>query len=92
MIAVDPTVIALGRQVYISGYNEYDKYDGFYSCEDTGGAIVGNTIDIYTGSEINDAIQFGRRQMKVWVLETPDDEYHHCLRAPTVISHSDALR
>ena len=74
MIAVDPTVIALGRQVYISGYNEYDKYDGFYSCEDTGGAIVGNTIDIYTGSEINDAIQFGRRQMKVWGLETPDDE------------------
>lgn len=73
MIAVDPTVIALGRQVYISGYNDYDKYDGFYSCEDTGGAIVGNTIDVYTGSELSAATQFGRRQMKVWVLETPDD-------------------
>ncbi len=74
MIAVDPTVIALGRQVYFPDITNTINTTAFYSCEDTGGAIVGNTIDIYTGSEINDAIQFGRRQMKVWVLETPDDE------------------
>lgn len=74
MIAVDPTVIALGKQVYITGYNDYNKYDGFYSCEDTGGVIVGNMIDIYTGSDISDATQFGRRQMKVYVLETPEQK------------------
>lgn len=69
MIAVDPQVVALGSRVYVSGYNGYNMYDGFYSAEDTGGAIIGDKIDVYTGSDVNDAIQFGRRYMRIYVFD-----------------------
>lgn len=69
MIAVDPDIIALGSSVYIMGENGYSMFDGFYKAEDTGGLIVGDRIDVYTGGDINVAINFGRRAMRVYIFE-----------------------
>lgn len=61
VVAVDPDVIPLGSRVYIPGY-------GVALAADTGGAIVGNRIDLCMES-YGDAMRFGRRSVKVYVLE-----------------------
>lgn len=61
IVAVDPGVIPLGTKLYIPGY-------GFAIAGDTGGAIVGNRIDLGFDS-ISDAMQFGRRPVKVYTLK-----------------------
>jgi len=66
MIAVDPTVIPLGTQVYVVG--DYGDY-GVCSAEDTGGAIKGNKIDIYLGDDMEVLMNFGIRKMRVYILE-----------------------
>jgi 3D (Asp-Asp-Asp) domain-containing protein len=60
IVAVDPSVIPLGTRLYIPGY-------GFAIAGDTGGAIHGNRIDLGFDS-IGDAVQFGRRLVKVYTL------------------------
>jgi 3D (Asp-Asp-Asp) domain-containing protein len=60
LIAVDPSVIPLGKRVYVEGY-------GYAITGDTGGAIHGNRIDIYMASK-HDAINWGVRTVKVTVL------------------------
>lgn len=60
IVAVDPRVIPLGTRLYIPGY-------GFAIAGDTGGAIVGHRIDLGFNS-IADAMQFGRRTVKVYTL------------------------
>lgn len=60
IVAVDPHVIPLGTRLYIPGY-------GFAIAGDTGGAIRGNRIDLGFDS-LNDAIEFGRREVKVYTL------------------------
>jgi len=60
VVAVDPEVIPLGSRVYIPGY-------GFAIAADTGGAIIGNRIDLCM-EDYDEAIQFGRRPVKVYVL------------------------
>ncbi len=45
-IAVDPSVIPLGSRVYIPAYRN-DGHGGWFIAQDTGGAIVGNRIDVY---------------------------------------------
>ncbi|HLI97663.1 MAG TPA: ubiquitin-like domain-containing protein [Candidatus Baltobacteraceae bacterium] len=60
IVAVDPGVIPLGTRLYIPGY-------GFAIAGDTGGAIRGNRIDLGFDS-IGDAVQFGRRPVKVYTL------------------------
>jgi 3D (Asp-Asp-Asp) domain-containing protein len=48
IIAVDPTVIPLGTQMYVPGY-------GFGIAADTGGAIKGNKIDLgYGENDVKD--------------------------------------
>ncbi len=59
-VAVDPNVIPLGTRLYIPGY-------GYAVAEDTGGAIKGNKIDVWVPS-YDEAIQFGRRDVTVYVL------------------------
>ena len=59
-IAVDPRVIPYGTKVEIEGY-------GTYIAEDCGGAVKGNIIDIYIPG-YNNCIQFGRRKVKVYIL------------------------
>jgi len=61
LIAVDPGVIPLGSLVYVDGY-------GFAYAADRGGAIRGNRIDILKGNH-NEALRFGRKELKVYVLK-----------------------
>ena len=58
-IAVDPSVIPLGSEVYIEGV-------GARRAEDTGGNIVGNTIDIYMGSNA-ECISWGARYVTIYI-------------------------
>lgn len=61
LVAVDPSVIPLGTRLYIEGY-------GYAYAADTGGAIVGNRIDLFFDSEWQ-CNQWGRRTVKVYILE-----------------------
>ena len=65
-IAVDPKVIPLGSRVYIEGANGKWIY-GIATCEDTGGAIKGNIIDLYFDT-IAECWAFGRRKATVYIL------------------------
>jgi len=68
-IAVDPRVIPLLTHVFVEGLCSYSaQFDGRYFATDTGSAIVGNRIDIYF-ERVEDALSFGRRRMRVFVLE-----------------------
>ncbi|MBT2583828.1 DUF348 domain-containing protein [Planococcus sp. ISL-109] len=60
VIAVDPRVIPLGSKVWVEGY-------GNAIAGDTGGAIKGNKIDLFMPNRA-DAIAFGRKQVKIKVL------------------------
>lgn len=61
VIAVDPDVIPLGSTVYVPGYGEY-------VAGDTGGAIIGNRVDLHMES-VADAFEFGRRTIDVQIIE-----------------------
>lgn len=61
IVAVDPRVIPLGTKLYIPGY-------GPALAADTGGWIKGNRIDLCFNS-LEEAIQWGRREVKVYVVE-----------------------
>jgi len=60
VVAVDPHVIPLGSKLYIQGY-------GAAIAADTGGAIIGNRIDLCMDS-YQAAISFGRQPVKVYLL------------------------
>lgn len=62
IIAVDPSVIPYGSRVYIP------KFKKTFIAEDTGGAIVGNRIDIYVSSE-KEARQLGVQYLDVYIIE-----------------------
>ncbi len=59
-IAVDPSVIPLGTNVYVEGY-------GFARAEDTGGNIKGNTIDVYKNSQ-SACLNWGVRHVTIYIL------------------------
>lgn len=61
VVAVDTDVIPLGTRLYIPGY-------GMAIAGDTGGAIYGERIDLCMES-YGEAMEFGRRWVKVYVLE-----------------------
>lgn len=60
IIAVDPSVIPMGSQVYVEGY-------GYATAADKGGAIKGNKIDVFFSSK-NDAYRWGVKKVKIRVL------------------------
>lgn len=60
VVAVDPRVIRLGSRLFIPGY-------GTAIAADTGGAIVGNRIDLCMDS-YRSALNWGRQPVKVYVL------------------------
>jgi 3D (Asp-Asp-Asp) domain-containing protein len=64
MIAADPRLLPLGSRVRI----EAGSYSGEYVVTDTGGAVKGHRIDIWTPTA-RDAMRFGRRPVKLTVLE-----------------------
>ncbi|TGE36500.1 DUF348 domain-containing protein [Desulfosporosinus fructosivorans] len=59
VIAVDPSVIRLGENVYVEGYGQARALD-------TGGAIKGNRIDLYMNST-EAALSYGVRNVMVYV-------------------------
>jgi len=59
IVAVDPSVISLGENVYVEGY-------GNARALDTGGAIKGNRIDLYMNSE-EAARSWGVRNVMIYV-------------------------
>jgi 3D (Asp-Asp-Asp) domain-containing protein len=59
IIAVDPRVISLGENVYVEGY-------GNARALDTGGAIIGNRIDLYMNSK-EAASAWGVRNVMLYV-------------------------
>ena len=61
IVAVDDRVIPMGTRMYIPGY-------GFALAADRGGAIKGMRIDLCYPTYA-EAIQFGRRKVKVYLLD-----------------------
>ncbi len=66
IVAVDPGIIPLGSKLYIESPDGKFVY-GHAIAADTGGAIKGNRIDLCYNTR-QEAINFGRRQMKVYIL------------------------
>ena len=66
LIAADPRVLPIGTRVRL----EAGPWTGEYLVADTGGAIKGRKIDIWTPSS-REAMQFGRRAVKLTVLSLP---------------------
>lgn len=66
VIAVDPTVIPLGSKVYVKGaYGDY----GYCSADDIGSGIKGNHIDIFMECSREEMMEFGIRNMRVYILD-----------------------
>jgi 3D (Asp-Asp-Asp) domain-containing protein len=63
LIAADPALLPLGSRVRL----DHPGYSGEYLVADTGGAIRGRRIDIWTPST-REAMRFGRRTVKLTVL------------------------
>jgi 3D (Asp-Asp-Asp) domain-containing protein len=63
LIAADPRVLPLGSRVKL----EAGLYSGEYLVADTGGAVRGRRIDIWTPTS-REAMRFGRRVIKLTVL------------------------
>lgn len=61
VVAVDPSVIPLGTRLSVPGY-------GIGVAADTGGAIQGNTIDLWFPTTAQ-ALQWGRRTVTVTLLQ-----------------------
>lgn len=59
-VAVDPTIIPYGTQLYLEGV-------GIVTAEDCGGAIVGKRLDLYLPSE-GECVQWGRQEREVWIV------------------------
>jgi 3D (Asp-Asp-Asp) domain-containing protein len=69
MIAADPRVLPLGTVVHLRS----GSYTGTYKVTDTGGLIRGRRVDVYVATH-KEAIQFGRRQVKIKVLGRSSDK------------------
>lgn len=63
IIAADPRILPLGSRVHLQA----GGYSGEYLVADTGGAVRGRRIDIWTPST-REALRFGRRTVKLTVL------------------------
>jgi 3D (Asp-Asp-Asp) domain-containing protein len=63
IIAADPRILPLGSRVHVQA----GAWTGEYLVADTGGAIKGRKIDIWTPST-REAMRFGRRTVKLTVL------------------------
>lgn len=66
-VSVDPSVIPLGTNLYITSTDDWPDY-GLATAEDTGGAIKGNKLDLFYDS-YDTCVSFGRRATIVYVLE-----------------------
>ena len=65
-VAVDPNVIPLGTRLLIESVDGWPSY-GEAIAADTGGAVIGNIIDLWY-ADYQTCIDFGRRTVKVTIL------------------------
>ena len=63
--AADPDLLPIGSVIRIDELGE--RYDGIYTVMDTGPKVQGRHVDVYLWS-CNEALQMGRRPMKLTVL------------------------
>jgi len=63
IVAADPNVLPIGSVIEM----KHGAHSGIYTVLDTGGFIKGNRIDVYV-PDSEDALEFGRRQVKIRVL------------------------
>lgn len=74
IVASDPKVLPMGTVIEVTFMNDnYKKFNGVYTTDDTGGAIKGNKLDLYLGdfdSEKADQSvwDFGKPKARVKVL------------------------
>lgn len=70
VVAVDPKIIPLGSKVKLTFKEPYSHYNGVYRAEDTGGAIKGNIVDVYVGTnEYKEMKNFGRQDILLEIIE-----------------------
>ena len=72
-LAVDPTVIPRRTVVFIQEtvgllMPDGSRHDGMWYASDTGGAIKGKKVDLYTGSNSGSMKQFFEKRLNVAVL------------------------
>ena len=79
VIAADPRVLPLGTRVRIDA----GEFSGEYVVADTGGAVRGRKIDIWTPTA-REAMRFGRRAVKLTVLELGGKRKNASVRARRV--------
>lgn len=82
LIAADPAVLPLGTRVRV----EAGSWSGEYLVADTGGAVKGRKIDIWTPTT-REALQFGRRAIKLTVLEFGGKKKKSALVRPRIVNH-----
>lgn len=61
--------IPFGTKIYIPEF--MDKNGGWFTVEDRGAAIGDNDLDIYM-EDLEDAIEFGRKEMYVFIAKNDD--------------------
>ena len=83
LIAADPSLLPLGTRVRL----EAGSWSGEYLVADTGGAVKGRRIDIWTPTA-QEALQFGRRPVKLTVLERGGKRGASALVRPRRVSDS----
>jgi len=60
IFATDPNIIPLGSKMWVEGY-------GYGVAGDTGGAIIGNRVDVFAET-YTEAMEWGKRSMRViWI-------------------------
>jgi len=79
LIAADPRILPLGTRVRI----EAGELSGEYLVADTGGAVKGRRVDIWTPTT-REAMRFGRRAIKLTVLEFGGRRGNNATRPRTV--------
>jgi 3D (Asp-Asp-Asp) domain-containing protein len=69
VVAVDPSVIPLGSELYIDFVDESIPDYGYAIAGDTGGKIKGKKVDLYFDADRTTLLEFGVRKAKVYILE-----------------------
>jgi 3D (Asp-Asp-Asp) domain-containing protein len=87
VIAADPSVLPLGSHVWVDA----GSMSGEYVVADTGGAVKGRRIDIWTPTS-HEAQRFGRRAVKLTVLTLGGKNAKRATGAPRTNSTSTTTK
>ena len=85
VIAADPRVLPIGTRVRV----EAGAWSGEYVVADTGGAVRGRRIDIWTPTS-NEAMRFGRRAVKLIILEVGGKRARTASARPRLVNSVNA--